>query len=188
MEQKDKLKDLIQNNRREFESPEWNKHKVWNALEDKLYEQQQKSKVIPLYRKTWFRAAAAAVIIGVAAFIGRPLLRPKPVSQICAIQGIPAQFCTQVSTYQESLFEKYSKLDRQKLKEQQIPEDVLKEIELNSPEQRKLLNDLKNNPHNQYIQDAILEYYKAKLKLINRIEESVNKKNEKKDETTNTYI
>jgi hypothetical protein len=188
MEDKDKLKKLIQENRAGFEDTAWDKHKVWNALEDKLYEQQIDKKVIPLYRKTWIRVAAAAVIIGIAVFIGQTLLKPKPTNQICSIQGVPAQFCTQVSTYEESLFEKCAKLDKQKLKDVQIPADVLKEIELNTPEQQKLLNDLKSNPRNQYIQEAILEYYKAKLKLINRIEESVNKKNNNKDETNSTYI
>ncbi|MDB5227738.1 MAG: hypothetical protein JWN78_1931 [Bacteroidota bacterium] len=190
MEEKDKLKDFIRQHRSDFEETSWDKNKVWNNLEDKLFEQQLHSgekKIIPLYRKTWIRVAAAAIIIGIAVFIGNSMIKEKPVNQICSIQGVPAQFCSQVSSYEESLFQKYSKLDKQKLKQVQIPDDVLKEIEFNNPEQQRLLKDLKNNPQNQNIQDAILEYYKAKLKLINKIEESVNKKNTTKNET-NTYI
>lgn len=189
MEEKDKLRNFIRENRSDFEETGWDKNKVWNNLEDRLFEQQhsREKKIIPLYRKTWIRVAAAAVIIGIAVFIGNSLIKPKPVNQICSIQGVPAQFCSQVSTYEESLFEKYSKLDKQKLKQVQIPEDVLKEVEFNNPEQQRLLKDLKNNPQNENIQEAILEYYKAKLKLINKIEESINKQNKTKN-ATNTYI
>src|SRR4051812_35393820 len=113
MEEKDKLESFIHSHKSGFEEKNWNKHEVWNALEDKLYERQNK-KIIPLYRKTWIRVAAAAVIIGIAVFVGQALIKPKPVNQICSIQGVPAQFCSQVSTYEESLFQKYSRLDKEK--------------------------------------------------------------------------
>ncbi len=177
MEEKDKWKEFARQNKADFEGQDWNKHQLWNTLEDELFAQQASAtKVIPLHRKTWTRVAAAAIMVGIIVLGFQFFNRQQPPAQVCSIQGVPAQFCSQISTYQESFNEKYAQLDKEKLKQIQIPHDVLKEIELDNPEQQKLLNDLKNNPQNQYIQDAVLEYYKAKLKLVERIEESINKK------------
>ncbi|MFN8282602.1 MAG: hypothetical protein U0U67_05270 [Chitinophagales bacterium] len=190
MEENDKLRDFIRQNKTDFDEPKFDKHKIWNALEDQLFEQQkQMTKVIPLYKKNWLRVAAAAVIVGVVIFTYKFTNQPKQENQICAIDGVPAQFCSQVSNYEETLLEKFSKLDKEKLKQIQMPDEVLKEVELNNPEQQKLLKDLKNNPQNQYIQEAIIDYYKAKLKLIDRIEETIQQHPKKQNnEKENTMV
>jgi hypothetical protein len=51
------------------------------------------------------------------------------------------------------------------------------------------MNELKKNPNNPKIKEAILKYYRAKLELIQRIEEVLKKQDKQmNNETDNSSI
>jgi hypothetical protein len=78
----------------------------------------------------------------------------------------------QVNDYEQNIQTKLSDLDATKL---EIPKEVEQEVNADNPMKVILLNELKKNPDNPKIKDAILKYYKAKLELIERIEEVLKK-------------
>jgi glutamine synthetase type III len=92
----------------------------------------------------------------------------------------------QVNDYESNIQQKLSTINTNEVS---IPKEVENEVTLNSPMKVVLLNELKKNPDNPKIKDAILKYYKAKLELIQRIEEVLKKQDKTiNNETDNSTV
>ena len=105
---------------------------------------------------------------------------------ICSIDGVSKEFCMQINEYETDIQSKLISMDSTKL---EIPKEVEQEVNADNPMKVILLNELKKNPNNPKIKDAILKYYKAKLELIERIEEVLKKQDKQiKNEISSNNI
>ncbi len=163
----DNLEKYFKENKEEFDVEFTNKHKLWENLEQKI----APKKTIPLWKNNIVRFAAAACLMGVFAMTFFHTQKNETTT-ICSIDGVSKEFCMQVNTYENDIQSKLSSLDSTKL---EIPKEVEEEVNVDNPMKIVLLNELKKNPNNPRIKDAILKYYKAKLELIERIEEVLKK-------------
>ncbi|HUM50982.1 MAG TPA: hypothetical protein PK431_04170 [Chitinophagales bacterium] len=178
----DNFEKYLKENKYEFDVEFTNKHQLWEKLEQKI----TVKKVIPIWQNRWIQFAAAACLAGVLVL---KITTPNPtknMTTICSIDGVSKEFCMQVNEYEMDIQSKLVSMDSTKL---EIPKEVEQEVNADNPMKVILLNELKKNPNNPKIKDAILKYYKAKLELIERIEEVLKKQDKQiKNETTTNNI
>ena len=130
--------------------------------------------------------AAAACMAGVITLFALKNGQERQTNTICSINGVSKDFCMQVNDYESNIQQKLSSFNSN---ETSIPKEVEEEITLDSPMKVVLLNELKKHPDNPKIKEAILKYYKAKLELIQRIEELLKKQDKTmNDETDNSTV
>jgi len=175
----DNFEKFLKENKSAFDVEFTNKHKQWENIEQKI----APKKTIPLWKNRWLQFAAAACFVSVIAFNIFQPFKQKDTTTICSIDGVSKDFCMQINDYESSIQSKLSSIDSTQL---EIPEEVESEVNADNPMKVVLLNELKKNPNNPKIKDAILKYYKAKLELIERIEE-VLKKQDKSIKNENTH-
>lgn len=164
----DKLEKYISENRHTFDVEFSNKEKIWKNIEQQL----PAKKVVPLWRNRFVQFAAAASVLGIITFIAFNRQEQNKTNTICSINGVSKEFCRQVNTYEADIQQRISTMNSTNF---EIPEEVEREVILDSPMKVMLLQELKKNPNNPKIKEAILKYYKAKLELIERIEEVLKK-------------
>ena len=178
----DNFEKYLKENKHEFDVEFTNKHQLWEKLEQKI----TVKKVIPIWQNRWIQFTAAACLAGVLVL---KITTPNPtknMTTICSIDGVSKEFCMQVNEYEMDIQSKLVSMDSTKL---EIPKEVEQEVNADNPMKVILLNELKKNPNNPKIKDAILKYYKAKLELIERIEEVLKKQDKQiKNETTTNNI
>lgn len=162
------LEKYIKENKKEFDVEFTNKDKLWNTLEQKI----APKKTIPLWKNNGLKFAAAACIVSVIMLRIFYPNHKNDTTTICSINGVSKEFCMKVNDYETSIQSKLHSMDSIKL---EIPKEVESEVNIDNPMKIILLNELKKNPNNPRIKDAILKYYKAKLELIERIEEVLKK-------------
>ncbi len=178
----DNIEKHIKANKKEFEVDFPNKHKLWENIEQNI----TTKKVIPLWQNRFVQFAAAASLIGIIAVFVLKNETQRTTNTICSIDGVSKDFCMQVNNYESDIQQKLSTLNDADLS---IPKEVEDEVMLDSPMKVMLLRELKENPNNPKIKDAILKYYKAKLELIQRIEEVLKKQDKLiNNETDNSTI
>ena len=178
----DNIEKHIKANKNEFEVDFPNKHQLWENIEQTI----TTKKVIPLWQNRFVHFAVAASLIGIIAFFVLKNETQKNTNTICSINGVSKEFCRQVNNYETDIQQKLSTLNSSDLS---IPKEVEEEVTLDSPMKVMLLKELKENPNNPKIKDAILKYYKAKLELIQRIEEVLKKQDKLiNNETDNSTI
>lgn len=179
-----KIEEYINQNREDFEVPFPKKNALWENLEQEITTNQPKK--IRLLK--WWHISAAACIIGVVLFIMfQNADRKSNNATFCSVNGVSNTFCMQVNNYEADIQNTLKKMNDNNL---EIPEEIRSEVKIESPTKKILMQELVKNPNNQNIQDAILKYYKAKLELVQRIEEVLkNQENNINNETsTNTVI
>ena len=178
----DNIEKHINANKNKFEVDFPNKHKLWSTIEQNI----STKKVIPLWKNHFIQFAAAASLIGIVAVLAFKNQTHNNTNTICSIDGVSKDFCMQVNNYESNIQQKLSTLNSSDLS---IPKEVENEVTLDSPMKVMLLKELKENPNNPKIKDAILKYYKAKLELIQRIEEVLKKQDKLiNNETDNSTI
>lgn len=179
----DKIEKNIRRQRKEFDVDFPNKHKLWDNIEQHIAAPE---KVIPLWKNRWVQFAAAASLIGIIAVFMLKTQLQQHTNTICSIDGVSKDFCMQVNDYETNIQQKLSTINSNEVS---IPKEVENEVTLDSPMKVVLLNELKKNPDNPKIKDAILKYYKAKLELIQRIEEVLKKQDKTiNNETDNSTV
>ncbi len=178
----DKLEKNIREHRKEFNVEFSRKDIIWENIEQNI----STKKVIPLWKNRFVQFAAAASLIGIIAIFVFKIQPQKNTNTICAIDGVSKEFCMQVNDYESNIQQKLTTISTNDLT---IPKEVEEEVMLDSPMKVVLLNELKKNPDNPKIKDAILKYYKAKLELIQHIEEILKKQDKMiNNETDNTTV
>ena len=178
----DNIEKHIKENKKAFDVDFPNKHKLWENIEQNI----STKKVIPLWQNRFVQFAAAASLIGIIAVFAFKNQPQKNTNTICSIDGVSKDFCMQVNTYETDIQQKLTTISSNDLS---IPKEVENEVTLDSPMKVMLLNELKKNPNNPKIKDAILKYYKAKLELVQRIEEVLKKQDKLiNNETDNSTV
>lgn len=177
----DRLEKHIREHRDEFEASFARKEELWENIAKEI--QPAPAHTIPLWKNGWVHFAAAACIIGLVAFFAlrTPALHPTKTNTICSIDGVSKEFCMQVHSYESDIQQKMNSLSSTNIS---IPKEVEEEIVLDSPMKVALMNELKKHPDNPKIQEAILKYYKAKLELIERIEDVLKKQDKNMNNET----
>lgn len=177
----DNIEKNIRQHRNEFDVDFPNKNKLWENIEQKI----TPAKTIPLWRNHWVQFAAAACMVGIiAVFVLKN--QHQQTNTICSIDGVSKEFCMQVNSYEINIQQKLTSINSTDLS---IPKEVENEVLLDSPMKVVLMNELKKNPDNPKIKDAIIKYYKAKLELVQRIEELLKKQDKTiNNETDNSTV
>lgn len=180
-----KIKEYITENRVDFEESFSNKNEIWKSLEQHIAPEKNMKKLFVI--KYWRWSAVAACIVGVFVFfMFQNLSKKNNPTVFCSVNGVSKTFCQQINAYESDIQNTIIELHKNNLT---IPDEVANEVKVDNPMKQILLNELIKNPNNQKIQEAILRYYKAKLELVQRIEEVL--KNQEKNiqnETTNNTI
>lgn len=166
----DSLEKNIKQHRNKFETKFLNKQKVWDKIEQQIVP----VKTISIWKNAWIKFSAAALLSGILILTTLHFKSQKETNAICSINGVSKEFCMQVNNYEYNIQQKLNNISSTTIS---IPKEVEDEIILDSPMKVILLNELKKNPNNPKIKDAILKYYHAKLELIQRIEEILKKQN-----------
>lgn len=178
------LESFIRKNKGSFDKSDWDKEGLWKKLETELTHQPKESRIVVMFKQNWWpRAVAAVLIVSIAMWLfSRQNTSVAQVEEVCGIKGVPATFCSQVVGYEKTFQEKVKLLDKNELKQMEIPETVINEITLSHHEQKELINELKSNPQNKMVQEALIEYYQAKIKLLDRLKKSIDLNKKYKDE------
>lgn len=179
-----KIEEYINQNREDFEVLFSKKNALWENIEQGISNNQ--SKEIRVLK--WWHLSAAACIIGVVLFmVFQNVNNKSDTASFCSVNGVSKTFCMQINNYETDIQNTLKNMNDNNL---DIPEEVKSEVKIDSPTKKILMQELIKNPNNQNIQDAILKYYKAKLELVQRIEEVLkNQENNINNETsTNTVI
>lgn len=178
----DNIEKNISEHRKDFEVDFPNKQKLWDSIEKGITQK----KVIPLWQNRWIQFGVAASLAGIIVLFALKNQQQQPTNTICAIDGVSKDFCMQVNDYETNIQQKINSFNSNELT---IPKEVEYEVILDSPMKVVLLNELKKNPNNPKIKEAILKYYKAKLELIQHIEEVLKKQDKMiNNETDNSII
>jgi hypothetical protein len=164
----DKLEKYIRTHRKEFETAFPAKQEIWNDVEKHI----SPTKKIPLWKNPRIQFSAAAILIAIISIFLLNRLTEKNDNTICSVKGVSREFCLVVNEYETDIQQKLISISSANLS---IPEEIEGEITIDSPMKAMLLEELKRNPENPKIKDAIVKYYQAKLELIQRIEEVLKK-------------
>lgn len=189
MEEKDYIDDLIQQNIDDLNDSEpMEGH--FARFEEKLNKQHKKKRKIT-FSAVW-KVAAAVVFVLLAsnqAFIylspnGQGVFAPKNNEQLISLASVSQEY-QEVEFYYTSAInsgiEQWNKLNNQGLiseEEQTLMKDELQEFETLY---KNLQTDLQTNPNDERVISAMLEYYQAKLSVINIIVDKLEEVQQRKN-------
>lgn len=159
---KDELKNYIQTHKNEFDDhsvAEIDKLKLWSKISEQLPE--ASIKVIPLWKKTSFRVAAAVV------FLFSCMFTYYVEDQKNGEYDMVSEEFRQIDTHYKSLVENQIQLVKNSTnlsKEEQA--EFLNYIDELDQEYLKLKKELNQGVNNQIIIEAIIHNYRKKIQLM----------------------
>lgn len=165
MMQHDDFDHFIRDHRDEFDELMPGQH-VWNHIEQRIqFVQPQTVKLISMARKYLLKVAVVLLLVMNASL----LLRLTKIQQQPGLAGINPELWQVHLYYATQIENKLQQIRLQQLENIGLPPSVLKELQLQSDAYNQLLQELKANPGNQRIQSALIQYYRLKLALLNKI-------------------
>lgn len=159
---KDELKKYIQANKNKFDDhsiDEVEKLKLWGKISEQLPETAKK--VIPLWKKSSFRVAAAVVLLFGCLFAFYTTNQDK------GEYDMVSEEFRQIDTHYKSLVENQIQMVKNSTnlsKEEQ--DDFLNYIDELDQEYIKLKKELKQGVNNQIIIEAIINNYRKKIQIM----------------------
>ena len=120
------------------------------------------------------RLAIAASIMAVL-FTGLKLYNNETKEiRLTDLQTIYPEYAKAEDYYTQTIKRKLSGFEEQDYKLRGIGADIKNELQLKNDIYKHLYQSLQENPQNERVAGAIIEYYKAKLDLINSLESQLN--------------
>lgn len=175
---KDGLEKFIQHNREQFEK-EIPSAEIWERLQERLSEaRDQKRREGRIHRlsrsgRRWLSAAAVFFIgLSLAAFI-----RTYEVKSRLADTAIPSDLADAQAFYENRIalrIERIKSLESQK--NQPADTSLWQLFGQKDEEYERIRKDLHNNPGNAHVRAAFIEYYRARLEMLKRVETHLSKK------------
>ena len=158
---KDQLKQFVEGQREEFELYEADNQAMWHEIQQKL---DQKGRFKP---PVWLKVAAVFALV-VTSFVSWYVVRSN--------NTLPQQV-TEMEAY-------YGPLTGEKLQfiknNEDIDPAILQDLEVLDKAYKELKEDLKEDVDNQEVINAMIQTYRAKLKILEQILREI--QNEPKDE------
>ncbi|MFT6866489.1 MAG: hypothetical protein ACJA08_001320 [Cyclobacteriaceae bacterium] len=163
---RDSLKELIESKKEEFEIYDFSKEDSWDVIASKIKPESETK-----YWVSYWKYAVAACLMVVTGWFAYYLGQNKPVIDIHMSEWIEAE-----NYYQ---YEINAKLSLVKTK---VDDPILMaDLESMGEAFEDLRIDLKDNVDNEEVVAAMLENYRLKLKILEKILEKINKDEKSKE-------
>ncbi len=176
----DKLKKFVDSQRESFEIDEQDIHSLWRNIENALDKRENKVRgLLPVL----LRLAAVLFIIGTVGFYIYVQGFDHKLNENGISMGRLSPELADTEAFYSAQID--DKLARIKSLEGHLDSNVLAQIKLMDSDYSSLKKDLKDNADNQEVIDAMIDYYRLKLKMLEQILEEL-KNNDDKTENNKT--
>lgn len=166
----DDLERQIQQNRAVLDTTEdWTPESGWNAVEERL------SGAIAYRRRKWYRWGAAASIllaVGLGAYFFTGVEPSEPISP--SLAGISPEIASQEKVYQQLIEEKERLLELEKLDAKSYAY-FFEELQILDSIQQENLAELPRYGQNERLLNTLLQYYELKIRLLEQLENELEK-------------
>lgn len=174
---KDELKIYTDQHREDFEKYALDIDDAWQGIEEELIKREQKTIHFP-WRSMLKIAAVILVIlmVGTGYFVNN--VRSDLDENGIALHDISSELADTEAFYTSKIEEK---LDMIKASAEIIEPEVHMQLELIDDEYQSLRNDLKDNADSEEVINAMIENYRLKLHMLEKILKEIQKNNENID-------
>jgi len=174
---KDELKIFTDGHRKNFESYSLDLDDAWARIEDKLNELDNKSYQIP-----WVKILkVAAVFVCVVAVAFGFYLNNQRISMYengVALHNISSELADTEAFYSSQIDEKLRLIE---VTVGDINPEVYSQLEVLDEDYNSLKNDFKDNADSEEVINAMIEYYRLKLALLEKILDEIQKNNDNEE-------
>lgn len=184
MTEQDKLEQFIREHREGFNDGEPGT-RVWAGLEKEIAVFHT-PKIVRLSRQSWLKAAVFLLLIGSAFVVFFVKRADKPGRQQ---MNISPELAEMQSYYTRRIENKLAYIKSLPSGKTGLTPESLQGLELNNPAYRQLQQALQENPGDQRVKAAFIQYYRSKLEVLDRITTTINniqQENENGHEKTNS--
>ncbi len=173
---KDELKIFTDQHRQDFEQYEVDSVELWDAIETRLDQEAKKSKRLPW--KAMFKVAAAFLIICTVA-IGYYMNNQRISIERngIALHNISSELADTEAFYTTQINEKIQLIE---LNSGELNPEVRIQLELLDEEYKSLKDDLQDNADSEEVINAMIEYYRLKLSMLEKILKEIQKSKDSK--------
>jgi hypothetical protein len=171
---KDKLRKRVREERQSWEQYDTDLEGLWNNIEDQLEKNVQKG---PHFYKIWMKIAASiALIIGVG-WGTLSILGGRNEDQLYALKDISPELAETEYYYANRISEQLQLINTSSADVNGIIEE---DLALLDEAYKELQQDLKDNADSEEVINAMIENYRIKLQILEKVLEKV-RTNEKKE-------
>lgn len=177
---KDRLKQFVEQERKDFEVYELDVDLAWDRIETQLDEKHGKTRHFPW--KVILKVAVVLLIVTVFAF--GYYINTQRISmdqQGIALHNLSSELADTEAFYTSRIDEK---IDLIKVETGDLDTEVMIQLELLDEEYLSLKNDLRDNADSEEVINAMIEYYRLKLSLLEKILNEIQKNNDIQDYET----
>ncbi len=173
---KDSLKKYVDENRMDFDIYQQDYDELWNGIEKKL---QQKRSGHPTVFKTIMRIAASILIVctvAMAYYMGKKSTEYN--KHGIALHNISSEMAETEAFYISQINEKI-----EYIKDQNTPlnSDIWESLEMLDKDYEQLKKDLKDNADSEKVIDAMINYYRLKLEMLEQISSELHEKDDENE-------
>lgn len=174
---KDELKIFTDQHRESFEQYSLDLDDTWKDIEEKLDQLDGKS-----YHFPWgnlLKVAAVIIVmfaVGIGFFINSQRISYN--NNGIALHNISSDLADTEAFYSSQIEEKLKMIE---VSQGNVDTEVNMQMEILDEEYKSLKNDLKDNADSEEVINAMIEYYRLKLGMLEKILEEVQKNDENKD-------
>lgn len=177
---KDRLKQFVEQERKDFEVYKLDVDLAWDSVETQLDEKHGKTMHFPW--KVILKVAAVLLIVTVFAF--GYYINTQRISidqQGIALHNLSSELADTEAFYTSQIDEK---IDLIKVETGDLDTQVMIQLEFLDEEYLSLKNDLRDNADSEEVINAMIEYYRLKLSLLEKILNEIQKNNDIQDYET----
>jgi len=172
----DEFEKNIRENREFFDEPAPDKMKMWANIESRLPIREEK-KVIPLWKRSSIRIAAAVLFL-----VGTLFLWTNDSGQDKMVQTDSSEIEVLDSHYGKLVALQINKLRNSSELSSEEKEDFLKYIDELNQEQKQLKEELGTNLNNEEILEAIVRNFNQQINLIEQLLDRLSQSKLKQDD------
>ena len=177
---KDKLKQYVDQERKNFDIYQVDVELAWNNIETELEKGHEKTMHFPW--KAMLKVAAVLILVSVVA-IGYYSNNQRIMldQQGIALHNLSSELADTEAFYTSQIDEKIKLI---KVESGDMDPDVLEQLELLDQDYLSLKNDLRDNADSEEVINAMIEYYRLKLALLEKILNEIQKNDDIQDYAT----
>ena len=177
---KDKLKRIVEQDRKNFEIYELDVDLAWDSIETELDKMDERTMHFPW--KVILKVAAVLLLVTVFAFgfyINNQRINID--QQGIALHNLSSELADTEAFYTAQIDEKINLI---KVQTGELNTDVTTQLEILDQEYLSLKNDLRDNADSEEVINAMIEYYRLKLALLEKILDEIQKNDDIQDYET----
>ncbi|WP_136466969.1 hypothetical protein [Flagellimonas onchidii] len=167
----DNFEKYIKENKQAFDVHKMDKDKLWGNISAQL-DEEEKGKVIPLWKSYKLRVAASIVLLIGLSVIGL-FLAGEPTSQ--GIEGYANEELFEIDLHYKNLvFQQVQLVQNHPKLSTEDKEEFLSFMDELDEEYEQLKLEMQNNLDNELILEAIVNNYKKRIELIENLLKQIN--------------